>query len=94
MIFTLFLLTFTGNHIHFVQVIFKILQKFENFDLKITFFWKIIKAYNEGNADVSNDSKNDFHDDLKSSETETSPDIEPNPDQFSAVISGKAYFHF
>ena len=56
-------------------------------------FLKIIKADNEGNTDVSNDFKNDFRDDLKSSETETSPDIEPNPDQFTAEISGKAYFH-
>ena len=35
--------------------------------------------------------KNDFRDDLKSLETETSPDIETNPDQFSAEILGKGF---
>ena len=96
MIFTFFLLTFTGHYIHFVQVFFK--NSFQN--LKIFernfcfFFWKIKKAESEGTTELSSDLKNDFRDDMKSSEAETSPEIEPNPDQFTAEISGKAYVIF
>ena len=42
MIFTLFLLTFAGNHIHFVQVIFKKLKKNEKIFLKDKVFTTFI----------------------------------------------------